>query len=59
MKYFIYYLPLSSKICSNYFYSNEHLHTPTLASILSSQYLFFYSVQLEWVNPLTHRNNCQ
>ena len=35
------------------------MYTPTLASILSLQYLFFYRALLKCVNPLTHRNICQ
>ena len=36
----------------------EHVYTPTLASILSLQYLF-YRAQLKCVYPLKHRNISQ
>ena len=35
------------------------MYTPTLASIPSLQYLFFYRAKLKCVNPLTHRNICR
>ena len=52
-------LKSNQQFYSNYFYFNEHMYTPTSASILSFQYLLFYRAQMKFINPLRHRNICQ
>ena len=40
------------------FYFNKQMHLPTLTSILSLKYLFFYRAPLSCANSLTNRNLC-